>query len=58
MNITLSNPSVAWLLKLQAIYAGRNGNYIRIEDRVESLRYRVWDQVMTEIMIQIENSQK
>lgn len=55
---TISDESLTGLLKLQALYAGRNGNYIRIEDRVEMLRYRVWDRVMTEIMIQIEQQQK
>lgn len=54
---TISDESLTWLLKLQALYAGRNGNYIRIEDRVEMARYRVWDRVMTEIMKQIEEQQ-
>lgn len=54
----LSDASLTWLLKLQALYAGRNGNYIRIEDRIERLRYSVWDKVMTEIMVQIEQQQK
>ena len=57
MQINLSEYSATELLKLQALYAGRNGNYSRIEDRVEMARYRVWDRVMTEIMKQIEEQQ-
>ena len=57
MQINLSEYSTTELLKLQALYAGRNGNYSRIEDRVEMARYRVWDRVMTEIMKQIEEQQ-
>lgn len=58
LNINLSEESLEWLLKLQALYAGRNGNYIRIEDKVDMLRYRVWDRVMSEIMIQLEEQQR
>lgn len=57
MQINLSEYSTTELLKLQALYAGRNGNYSMIEDRVEMARYRVWDRVMTEIMKQIEEKQ-
>ena len=58
MQINLSEYSTTELLKLQALYAGRNGNYSRIEDRVEMARYRVWDRVITEIILQIEAKQK
>ena len=57
MQINLSEYSTTELLKLQALYSGRNGNYSRIENRVEMARYRVWDRVMTEIMKQIEGQQ-
>ena len=58
LNINLSDESLEWLLKLQALYSGRTGNYIRIEDKVDMLRYRVWDRVMSEIMLQVEELQR
>jgi hypothetical protein len=57
LNIDLSDESVTGLLKLQALYEWRNWNYIRIEDKVDMLRYRITDRVMTEIMLQIEQQQ-
>jgi hypothetical protein len=58
MNITLSDSAIEWLLKLQAIEKGRVWNYTRIEESVNRFRYRVFDQVLTEVMNQIEYLQK
>lgn len=57
MQINLSDRAVTLLLKVQAIDAWRTGNYSRISDRVDRLRYRVNDLVMTEIILQIEEQQ-
>lgn len=57
MQINLSDRAVTLLLKVQAIDAWRTGNYSRISDRVDRLRYRVNDLVLTEIMKQIEEQQ-
>ncbi len=54
MNIILSDSTVEKILKLEATENGRNWNYTMIEDRVNCMRYRVYDIVMTEILIQIE----
>ena len=57
ITIHLSPLLLKELLTEQSIEAWRVGNYIRIEDRVNNLRYQVSDQVMTLIMIEIQKLQ-
>ncbi len=57
VKLEISDWTFEKLLNLQATEAWRNGNYTRIEDRVNCLRYLVYDRIMTEIMQQVENMQ-
>ena len=57
MNITLSDSSIEELLKLQAIEKGRAWNYSKSEESINRFRYRVFDQVLTEVMQQLESLQ-
>ena len=57
MNITLSDSSIKELLKLQAIEKGRVWNYSKSEESINRFRYRVFDQVLTEVMQQLESLQ-
>jgi hypothetical protein len=57
MNIPIYEPVVAAVLKLQAIEEGRCGNYINIDQRVNTLRYLVSDLVMASVLREIRKQQ-
>lgn len=57
MNINLSDSVVSQVLKLQAIEEWRLGNYIRIDEKINKLRYLVSELVLASVLREIRTQQ-
>lgn len=57
LQIPISNKLLQEVLIVQGIDEGRVGNYIRIEDRINNIRYHVTEQVMTLVDAEVRKMQ-
>jgi len=57
MLVPISDSVLEEVLKLQAIEAGRCGNYANVDERIDKLRYRVADLVMGSVMRELHKLQ-
>jgi hypothetical protein len=58
LHITLSDSVLEKVLILQALEEWRSGNYTRIDEQVDKMRYRVNDLIMGAVFAELHHQQK